>query len=176
MLSRYYFGYGLSLVLTDSYTGSSRNHYYYDVIANNVVLANVHFRFYFTTACQGDDRGDTVVSYIYNNQNVTARIKHPKTCIDNPIVTFSVVEIDPCENIICDNICIGTNLYSQKCVNGECIPDQLLEKNSSSCGYVPPEIEEPIEEPEEEPKEDDMTKIYGLLAGIGLGAILLFKK
>lgn len=32
------------------------------------------------------------------------------------------------------------------------------------------------EEPEEEPELDDMTKIYGLLAGIGLGAILLFRK
>lgn len=40
------------------------------------------------------------------------------------------------------------------------------------------EEEPPIngEEPEEEPDEDDMSKIYGLLAGIGLGAILLFKK
>ena len=38
----------------------------------------------------------------------------------------------------------------------------------------PPINEE--EEPVEEPVEDDMTKIYGLLVGIGLGAILLFKK
>ena len=134
--------------------------------------------------------------------------------------------LDPCEGIVCENICIDYNLYSQKCVDGECVPDQLIEENSSSCGYIPPEIEEPIdpcenvicpdycddinhikytnghcvngeciydtieensvecgyippeiEEPIDEKEEPfDVSKIYGLLAGIGLGAILLFKK
>jgi len=46
--------------------------------------------------------------------------------------------VDPCEEIVCENICIGTDLYSQKCVNGECVTDQLLEANSLSCGYIPP--------------------------------------
>ena len=141
---------------------------------------------------------------------------------------ISTIPIDPCEGVVCDNVCMDYDLYSQKCVDGECVPDQLLEENSQDCeyivpdpcegipcldycddinhikysngycingecvyntieensiecGYIPPEIEEPIdEEPEiESPIEEepsDMSKIYGLLAGIGLGAILLFKK
>ena len=88
-------------------------------------------------------------------------------------VIILIEALDPCKNVICNNICIETDLYSQKCTNGECVPDQLLEKNSPSCGYISPEIEEPIDEKEE---PFDVSKIYGLLAGIGLGAILLFKK
>ena len=44
---------------------------------------------------------------------------------------------DPCEGIVCSNICVGDNLWSQKCVNGLCVADQLLESNSLSCGYDP---------------------------------------
>ena len=94
--------------------------------------------------------------------------------IEENSIECGYIPPDPCAEIVCDNICIDYNLYSQKCVNGECVPDQLIEENSSSCGYIPPEIEPPIDD--EEPEEDDMTKIYGLLAGIGLGAMLLFKR
>ena len=44
---------------------------------------------------------------------------------------------DPCEGVVCENVCIGTDLWSQKCVNGLCVADQLLESNSLSCGYDP---------------------------------------
>ena len=45
--------------------------------------------------------------------------------------------IDLCEGMVCDNVCIGDDLWSQKCVEGDCIPDQLLESNSVTCGYDP---------------------------------------
>ena len=44
---------------------------------------------------------------------------------------------DPCEGVVCDNVCIGLDLWSRKCVEGDCIPDQLLESNSVTCGYDP---------------------------------------
>ena len=44
---------------------------------------------------------------------------------------------NPCEGVVCDNICIGKDLWSQKCVDGDCIPDQLIESNSTTCGYDP---------------------------------------
>ena len=44
---------------------------------------------------------------------------------------------DLCEGVVCENICIGIDLWSRKCVEGECIPDQLLESNSVTCGYDP---------------------------------------
>jgi hypothetical protein len=49
--------------------------------------------------------------------------------------------VDPCAGVTCENVCIGVNLYSQKCVNGVCVTDQLIESNSSQCGYIPPEPE-----------------------------------
>jgi len=38
-----------------------------------------------------------------------------------------------CDGVICNNICVDGNLHSQKCVDGTCVPDQLLEINSESC-------------------------------------------
>lgn len=46
--------------------------------------------------------------------------------------------IDPCAGITCPNTCDGTSLYSQKCVNGHCVKDALIESNSPTCGYTPP--------------------------------------
>ena len=75
-------------------------------------------------------------------------------------------EYDPCDGVVCDDICIDYDLYSQKCVDGICVTDQLIEENSEEhCGYIPPEPENEI----------DMTKIYGLLAGTAIGAILLLR-
>jgi hypothetical protein len=45
---------------------------------------------------------------------------------------------DPCAGVTCPNKCDGYNLYSQKCVNGVCVNDTLIEGNSPTCGYVPP--------------------------------------
>ncbi|MCK4528019.1 hypothetical protein KAW18_11675 [candidate division WOR-3 bacterium] len=42
---------------------------------------------------------------------------------------------DPCEGVVCDPICVGTDKYSQKCVGGECVRDSLIEHNSRDCGY-----------------------------------------
>ena len=49
--------------------------------------------------------------------------------------------IDPCKDVVCPNVCIGTDLYSQKCdpATGNCVTDQLIEINSITCGYVPPD-------------------------------------
>ena len=44
---------------------------------------------------------------------------------------------DPCEGVVCENVCVGLDLWSQKCVDGSCVPDQLIESNSSTCGYDP---------------------------------------
>ena len=46
---------------------------------------------------------------------------------------------DPCYGVVCPNVCIGTDLYSQKCdpTTGNCITDQLLEKDSLTCGFDP---------------------------------------
>lgn len=45
---------------------------------------------------------------------------------------------DPCDGVTCPNKCSGYNLYKQKCVNGSCVNDYLIEGNSPTCGYTPP--------------------------------------
>ena len=44
---------------------------------------------------------------------------------------------DPCDGVVCENICIGNDLYSQKCIEGNCVTDQLIESNSALCDYDP---------------------------------------
>ncbi|MBU7017604.1 MAG: zinc-ribbon domain-containing protein [Theionarchaea archaeon] len=44
---------------------------------------------------------------------------------------------DPCENVTCGTVCRGNDLWRQECVNGSCFDDQLVEANSSQCGYNP---------------------------------------
>ena len=57
------------------------------------------------------------------------------TAID--IGAFEYTLYDPCEGVVCDNICVGKDLWSQKCdpATGNCVTDQLLEINASICGY-----------------------------------------
>ena len=54
-------------------------------------------------------------------------------------VGVSWLRNDLCKDILCENVCIGTDLYSQKCdlATGNCITDQLIESNSETCGYDP---------------------------------------
>lgn len=49
------------------------------------------------------------------------------------------LDIDPCEDVVCPNVCIGVDLYSQVCdpTTGNCVPDQLIESNSAVCDYDP---------------------------------------
>ena len=50
-------------------------------------------------------------------------------------------EVDPCTTMPApENICEGFDLWSQKCVYGDIVKDQLIETNSVECGCVlPPE-------------------------------------
>ncbi len=59
-------------------------------------------------------------------------------CIPNKSTTVTTTTTDGrCSNIYCDSICVGNELWSSKCVNGECIKDKLLQKCSDECGCEP---------------------------------------
>jgi len=63
------------------------------------------------------------------------------TCGCNPEEIASSIPAsttdDPCSQIICDNICEGDELWSSKCINGECVKNKVLLKCSSKCGCEP---------------------------------------
>lgn len=44
---------------------------------------------------------------------------------------------DSCEDVTCDDVCKGVDLYNQECVDGNCVVNQLVESNSAVCGYDP---------------------------------------
>jgi len=77
----------------------------------------------------------------------TAKLYYNGTLESEMSKTISLSTPDPCAGITCPNTCDGTSLYSQKCVNGHCVKDSLIESNSSTCGYVPP-ADEPHDEPD----------------------------
>ena len=52
--------------------------------------------------------------------------------------SFTITLADPCAGVTCPNKCSGYDLYSQKCANGACVNDTLIEHNSATCGYVAP--------------------------------------
>lgn len=52
---------------------------------------------------------------------------------------FALVDTDPCEGVSCPlRTCVGYDLWSYICVDGECVKDELLEVNSVDCGYEAP--------------------------------------
>ena len=44
---------------------------------------------------------------------------------------------NPCEDITCGRMCRGYDLWEQKCINGECVDDRMIEENSRECGFNP---------------------------------------
>jgi putative hemolysin len=63
---------------------------------------------------------------------------------------------EKCIGIYCPDKCDGTSLYSQKCVNGVCVNDALIEANSTTCGYVPSD-DEIYDEIDDDVTDDDVT-------------------
>lgn len=59
---------------------------------------------------------------------------------------------DPCRGITCDDECRGTALWKMKCVQGECVPDYIIERDSTQCGYEPPPSVPLTPEPSHEPE------------------------
>ncbi len=47
-----------------------------------------------------------------------------------------VIAPDPCAGVTCNNACVGLDLYSQRCANGACVTDTLIEPNSPLCGAI----------------------------------------
>jgi hypothetical protein len=58
-------------------------------------------------------------------------------------------EQDPCKDVYCQDECRGTELWEMKCVEGKCVPNYPLEKESATCGYTPPPSSTP------EPSDSD---------------------
>lgn len=58
------------------------------------------------------------------------------------LISIDHVVVDLCEGVVCDDVCIGNDLWSQKCVDGSCVQDAIIESNSPTCSYIPPGEEE----------------------------------
>ena len=65
-------------------------------------------------------------------------------------------EQDPCKDMYCQDVCRGTELWKMKCVEGKCVPNYPLEKESATCGYTPP----PSSTPEPTDFDNDSVPDY----------------
>lgn len=55
------------------------------------------------------------------------------TCMGSDITYNYNVCGDPCEGVVCEDTCVGFDLWSQKCLDGICIEDVLLEADAAIC-------------------------------------------
>ena len=58
------------------------------------------------------------------------------TCGHTTTLTVTL-NCDPCKGVTCGTVCRGYDLWHQKCVDGNCVDDTLVEANSVTCGYDP---------------------------------------
>lgn len=73
--------------------------------------------------CTWEDVGGTD-----NGSCVTVELDH--LCM---FALAGVSTEDPCDGVECEDICIGCDLWSQVCVDGECEPYELIEVDSPEC-------------------------------------------
>ena len=63
----------------------------------------------------------------------------PEPVIPGDTIIIPGEEYDPCEGVICDDVCADGSLYDQICDDGICIRGVLIESNSPTCpGYIAP--------------------------------------
>ena len=67
-----------------------------------------------------------------------------------------------CEGVVCKDTCAGFDFHSQKCVDGKCVIDQLLEDDYLQCIVLPAilPIEPPVITPEEAVEGIKLGKQY----------------
>lgn len=70
-------------------------------------------------------------------------------------------EADLCKEITCNDECRGTTLWKMKCIEGECVPDYPIEKDSKECGFIPlPETPESITDSDNDGISDSVDSCY----------------
>ena len=66
----------------------------------------------------------------------------PQPCIGlgwwTDSVSFFVEDCDPCRNVTCEPDCFGCDYWAMKCVDGDCVKDYIIERDSQKCGCGDP--------------------------------------
>lgn len=72
-------------------------------------------------------RNNDILYYIWQQYDINNKYQ----------IWFGILSKDICDGVVCDNICIGYDLWSQKCdpATGTCVTDQFLESQSELCDY-----------------------------------------
>lgn len=80
---------------------------------------------------------DNVNLQFIRNNNILYYIWQQYDINNDYQIWFGILGEDICEGVVCGNVCIGNDLWSQVCdpVTGNCVVDQLIEQNSKSCDY-----------------------------------------
>ncbi|MGD2251028.1 MAG: hypothetical protein PVF58_21745 [Candidatus Methanofastidiosia archaeon] len=115
-----------AIVTLIDYTTGGRKEY---LIANESCYTNKIYELGGTVKCpSGKETLQIIAKIVVNGQIVELRDECFFYIGDCP---------DSCENIHCDTICRGHELWQQECQDGECVDSYLIEENSQECGYDP---------------------------------------
>jgi hypothetical protein len=99
------------------------------IISNEAVATNTTYGFEGTIECPGGKESVLIIAtVVVNGRMIELRDECFFYIHDCP---------DPCRNVNCGTVCRGDDLWSQKCIDGSCFDDELIESNSKQCGYDP---------------------------------------
>ncbi|MBU7047622.1 MAG: zinc-ribbon domain-containing protein [Theionarchaea archaeon] len=99
------------------------------IISNETVETNKTYGFEGTIECPGGKESVLIIATVVVNGHM---IELRDECF------FYIHDCpDPCRNVNCGTVCRGDDLWSQKCIDGSCFDDELIESNSLDCGYDP---------------------------------------
>ena len=122
------------------------------------------------------DRDGNSEIYIMNADGSNQKNLSKNAASDWQPAWCCLVSPDPCAEISCpDSECHGYDLWSVKCIDGECVNNHILEKNSEECGYIKPISSPSTSQSPPISTEDSSFLIYGgILIAIMVGFLTIY--
>lgn len=77
---------------------------------------------------------------IIGGKDADARKETTEYLIDLSSDDYKKICENPCADVLCSEKCYDCDLWAMECVNGECVKDYIIKKNSSKCGYNEPTV------------------------------------
>ena len=85
----------------------------------------------------GAERSTLTYTMLPQDMTLTLRLidKDGNASVDEETRTVKTPTL--CDDVVCEPTCFGTDLWSTKCVDGECVQGNLLDENNVfNCGYT----------------------------------------
>jgi len=94
--------------------------------------------------------------------------------ISNMVYDVHIEVPDRCAGVVCDPDCVGADMYSHVCIEGECVPDALIGPDSPDCDdgiHDDPNDDDPYAPPPDDTK--DLLDTVGMSREQATAAIII---